>query len=226
MVGELSDIVNRLQAMLPRRWFSDFAPNLSALLAGLATPFVWLNTLVAYVATQSRLATATDTWLDMAAMDFLGEHLVRRSGEPDPSYRLRIQQALFQESATRPALIAAMSLLTGTAPRVFEPARCGDTGAYGSVTELPTMTPPFSYNQAGGWGNLHMPYQFFVSVIRPATPGVANLCGYGCASGGYDAGNISYVDLLMLPGAVSDAEIQAQVCRVLPVNATAWLRII
>lgn len=71
-----------------------------------------------------------------------------------------------------------------------------------------------------------MPYQFFVSVVRPATPGVAKLSGYACSSGGYGAGQLAYVALAELPGAVSDAEIQTQVRRILPVNATAWLRII
>jgi hypothetical protein len=71
-----------------------------------------------------------------------------------------------------------------------------------------------------------MPYQFFVSAVRPATPGVANLSGYACSSGGYGAGQLAYVDLAELPGAVSDVEIQTQVRRLLPVNSIAWLRII
>ncbi len=49
--------------------------------------------------------------------------------------------------------------------------------------------------------------------------------GYGTSVGGYGEGAISYVDPALLPGHVTDADIQAALSRLLPVNAVAWLRI-
>jgi hypothetical protein len=36
----------------------------------------------------------------------------------------------------------------------------------------------------------------------------------------------SYVDLTLLPGTVTDQDIQSTLCSLLPLNALAWLRII
>ncbi len=82
-----------------------------------------------------------------------------------------------------------------------------------------------AYGQAGGWGNLELPLQFFITVARPPTPGVSMLAGYGTPNGGYCEGAISYVDLALLPGNVTDQDIQSTLCSLLPVNAVAWLRI-
>ena len=51
------------------------------------------------------------------------------------------------------------------------------------------------------------------------------LSGYGTSGGGYGEGAISYVDLSLLPGHVTDQDIQSMLCSLLPVNAIAWLRI-
>jgi hypothetical protein len=83
-----------------------------------------------------------------------------------------------------------------------------------------------AYGLAGGWGSLRLPLQFFITAIRPATPGISMVAGYGTSNGGYGEGAINYVDLALLPGHVSDADIEATLCSLLPVNATAWLRII
>ncbi|HQT78265.1 MAG: hypothetical protein B7Z80_14205 [Rhodospirillales bacterium 20-64-7] len=226
MLGDIADIAGRLRAVIPKGWFADQAPNLNALLAALATPWTWLYGLISYVITQSRLLSATDSWLDLFALDYFGSGLARRPGEPDFAFRDRIRRTLFQEAATRPALVSGLTDLTGSAPRLFEPARCADTGAYGSLkTALTGSAPPVAYGQAGGWGSLALPYQLFITVTRPATPGISNLSGYGCTFGGYGVGQLGYVDLAELPGSISDGEIEWQVRRLLPVNATAWLRI-
>lgn len=224
MLGDVPDIVGRFRAVLPRSWFSDQSPNLTALLGSLATPASWLHGLIQYVIAQSRLTTATDFWLDLAAFDFFGDALTRRPQEEDASFRQRIQQSLFVPAGTRAALDSVLTKLTGTAPVIFEPARCMDTGAYGSATLASGGTAAtIGYGQAGGWGSLDMPYQFFVTVSQPPTPTIANLGGYGTPVGGYGRGSAGYVDLGELTGNVSDAEIESQICRLLPVNATAWL---
>ncbi|MGD0103384.1 MAG: hypothetical protein ABSC06_05030 [Rhodopila sp.] len=226
MTGDLSDFVSRLRALLPKRWFAEQSPNLEALLVSIATPWVWLYSFITYVITQTRLVTATDEWLDLIAIDYFGYHLRRKTNEPDFSYRGRIQAALLQEAATRSAVAAGLENLTGTQPNIFEPANCMDTGSYGVMAATPNMPGTgMAYGLTGGWGSLRLPLQFFVTVTCPATPGVGMLAGYGTSAGGFGEGTISYVDLSLLPGHVTDADIQATLFSLLPVNAVAWLRI-
>jgi hypothetical protein len=119
-----------------------------------------------------------------------------------------------------------MQLLTGAAPRIFEPVRCGDTGSYSTLANGPL--PPWSglaYGVAGGWGNPNLPFQFFVSVTRPPRPVVGMLAGYATGAGGYGQGSIAYVDLSLLPGQVTDEDVQKTLSSLLPVNTIAWLQI-
>jgi hypothetical protein len=227
MKGDLADFVWRLRTVLPKRWFAEQSPNLAAILTSIATPWVWLYGLITYVVTQTRLATATDDWLDLISNDYFGHTLKRKTNEADFSFRRRIQAALLREAATRSAVCAGLESLIGTQPIIFEPANCADTGAYGGSAEASNMPGTgMAYGQAGGWGSLLLPLQFFVTAARPPTPGLGMLAGYGTSNGGYGVGTISYVDLSLLPGHVSDADIQATLCSLLPVNAVAWLRII
>ena len=227
MTGDLADIVARFSAVLPKRWFAEQSPNLDALLTSIATPWVWLYNLICDVISQTRLATASGDWLDLIAVDYFGQKLNRKLNEPDFSYRCRIQAALFRDAATRSAVEAGLEALTGIQPVLFEPANCMDTGSYGASGDRPNLSGTgMAYGQAGGWGSLKLPLQFFITATRAATPGVSMLAGYGSSSGGYGAGTLSYLDLSLLPGYVTDADIQATLCSLLPVNAVAWLRII
>jgi hypothetical protein len=226
MQGDLADIVARLRATLPKRWFGDAAPNANAFLAGLANPAVWLFDFIKYLLAQTRLSTASNLWLDLSALDYFGGNLKRWPTESDDSFRSRIRARLFRSAATRPAMISALTLLSGKAPIIFEPTRVEDTGSYGSLTSGPNMIATMAYGQLGAWGNLHLPNQVFLTVYRPATPVVSNLSGYDCSYAGYGTGPLSYVDLGTLVGDVSDAEIQQTIVELLPVNATAWLRLI
>jgi hypothetical protein len=72
---------------------------------------------------------------------------------------------------------------------------------------------------------LVLPLQFFVTAARPPTPVISMLAGYGTPNGGYGLGELSYVDLSLLPGQVTDQDVQSTLCSLLPVNAVAWLRI-
>jgi hypothetical protein len=227
MTGDLADFVSRLRAVLPKRWFADQAPNLTAILNSIATPWTCLYGLFTYAGLQTRIATATDSWLDLIALDFFGQGLPRQAGESDTSYRSRISQALLRGAATRSAISLCMKDLTGSAPGIFEPAKCSDTGAYAAATDGPLVAESgLAYGLAGGWGNLNMPLQFFVTVKRPPTPGVAMLAGYRTGAGGYDRGSIAYADLSLLPGQLTEQDIQTTLSDLLPVNATAWLQII
>ncbi|MDR3532811.1 MAG: hypothetical protein P4L90_19935 [Rhodopila sp.] len=227
MTGDLANIVFRLRSVLPKRWFSDQSPNLEAILTSIATPWVWLYGLIGYVVMQTRITTATDKWLDLIAADYFGPKLVRKIGEGDSAFRSRIQANLLREGATRSAVTLGLQSITGVQPSIFEPANSADTGSYGTLSGTDEVTDSrLAYSASGGWGSLDLPFQFFVTATRPPTPGVAMLAGYGTGSGAYGEGAISYVDLSLLPGNVTDEDIQATLRGLLPVNTVAWLRII
>ncbi len=226
MTGSLSDIIARLWTVLPKRWFAEEAPNISAILRVIATPWVWLYDLASYVGNQTRLGTASDNWLDFFSFDFFGDELSRKPTESDQRYRARIQAALLREAATRSAVSAGLEALVGSKPIIFEPGNCFDTGCYGAQSAGPAIAGTgLAYGAAGGWGSLAMAQQFFITVTRPPSAGISMLAGYGTPAGGYGEGLISYVDLALLPGHVSDQEIESILCSLLPVNAIAWLRI-
>jgi hypothetical protein len=210
MTGDPVDMLARLRSVLPQRWFPDETPVLDALLSGLAASWAFLYSQLSYAARQARLATATDAWLDLIANDFFARRLARRAAEPDDAFRQRIRQELARERGTRRALASALSDLTGRAPVVFEPARATDTGAWGMG---------FAWGAAGGWGNLSLPFQCFVTAFRPHASGIATVAGYGTG------GPLQYANLKMVQGQVTDADIMATVAGVLPVATIAWTRI-
>ena len=91
----------------------------------------WLYGENAYIALQTRLPTATDTFLDLAASDYLGS-FPRRLNEPDAAYSLRIRREIIRPRNTRAAIIQVLQDLTGNTPTVFRPSNAADTGGWGS----------------------------------------------------------------------------------------------
>ncbi|MBW4091067.1 MAG: hypothetical protein HIU82_08160 [Proteobacteria bacterium] len=222
MQGDSEDMLSRLRAVLPSRWFPDNAPILGALLQGLAWSWSWCFGLVTYVRAQTRIATATDVWLDVIAEDFFGGYLGRRSGEDDGGLRRRIKLELFRDHATRAALASALIDMTGRAPVIFEPARTADTGGYGGVA---TAGTGLGYGVAGGWGSLDLPFQCFVTAYRPNGSGIAAVAGWGNPVGGYGVGALQYATLAMVQGQVTDTEIVSAVAAVMPAASIAWIQI-
>jgi hypothetical protein len=222
MTGDQQDMLARLRAVLPTRWFPDTAPVLDGVLSGLASGWSWAYQQLQYVVAQTRVATATDVWLDIIANDFFGSRVARRSGQGDAAFRLRIQLELFRERSTRAAIVSVLRELTGRAPLVFEPARPTDTGGYAS---LHGSGGGVGYGAAGGWGSLALPFQCFVTAYRPAGSGIAAVCGWGGSVGGYGLGAIEYASLEMVQGQVTDDDIYTAVAAVLPVAAVGWTRI-
>jgi len=214
--GSPDDMLARLKAVLPLHWFPDATPVLDGLLAGLASAWSWLYGLLAYVRAQTRIATATDVFLDIIAQDFFGGRLARRTGQSDTAFRQRIRIELLRERGTRAAIVSVLTDLTGRAPTIFEPARTTDTGGYGVAV---------AYGAAGRWGSLLLPFQCFVTAYRPTGAGIAEVAGYGAVTGGYGAGAIEYADLAMVQGQVTDSDIYQAVAGVLPVATIAWTTI-
>jgi hypothetical protein len=218
MTGDQSDIQARIKAVLPTRWFADTTPVLDGLIAGLGWAWSWVYSLLNYVQLQTRIATATDVWLDIIADDFFGGRLQRRANQNDDAFRLLIQTNLLKEHGTRQSIIAALQGLTGRAPVVFEPMRTTDTGGY--------TLGGMGYGSAGGWGNLSLPFQCFVTAFRPSGTGIALVSGWTCSMGGYGIGALEYASLAMVQGQVTDGDIMAAVAEVLPVASIAWTRIL
>ena len=211
MTGDTADIVSRLKSALPTRWFPDNAPVLDATLAGTANAWSAVYKLLAFVRSQARMATASDSFLDMIGVDYFGKRLPRRAAEADASYRQRLSAALARPHATRDALRMALTDLTGRAPAIFEPSRPADTGAYGN--------PSLAYGLAGAWGNLSLPFQVLVTAYRPTPSGIADIAGYGTA------GPLSRASLADAGTQLLDTDIYAAIASVMPTASTAWTRI-
>lgn len=216
MTGDQEDMAARLRAVLPTHWFADRTPVLDGLLAGLGATASWAWSLLQTVIAQTRLATASGSFLDMAAQDFFGTRLRRRAAQSDTGFRAAIGRELLRERGTRAALSGVVRDLTGREPVVFEPARPADTGAWGLA---------LGYGAAGGWGSLSLPFQCFVTAFRPSGSGIAQVSGWGAAAGGYGAGKLEYGSPADVAGQVTDAEINAAIAGVMPTAAIAWTRI-
>lgn len=213
--GDQDDMAARMEAVLPP-WFGTPSPILSALLAGIGAVWAWVYSLLAYVTLQTRIATATNIFLDMISADFFGDDLPRGAGQSDASFRDAIESEMLRPRGTRAAIISALLALTGRTPEIFEPERPADTGSYNEGGA--------GYNLAGGWGDLGLPFQCFITAYRPLANGIANVAGWG-EGGGYGVGPIEYADLAMVEQAVSDAQIDAVIAATMPAATIAWTRI-
>lgn len=133
--GDQADIFGRLRRLLAP-WFGDDDAQSSVVAAFLQAP-AWalagVHELLAYAKLQTRIATATDGWLELIAYDFFGDGLPRLQGEQDSAYGLRIRREILRPRVTRAAIEAAMREIPGqaNAVRVYEPFNIRDTGAYG-----------------------------------------------------------------------------------------------
>jgi hypothetical protein len=210
------NLVARLKAVLPARWFSDNSPILDAVLTGVASAWVEVFSLLEDTGAQKRIGTASGVFLDIAAQDYFGDALTRRVAEVDTAYAIRIQQNLVRPRATRDAVVQALQDLTGRVPVVFEPRNPTDTGGYNLN---------MGYGLAGGYGSMLLPYQFLVRAYRPNNLPVNNASGYVQGPGGYNAAPAFYADTAEFQGNISDAEIYAGVAAVVPTTSIAWTNI-
>lgn len=222
MTGDQADFVRRLRAAIPARWFPDDAPVLDVVLNGLAATWTWLYALAQYAKRQARIASAQGVWLDIVSTDFFAPgRMTRQLNELDAPFSARIRKEILRERATRHGVSQAVADLTGITPRIFEPRNPSDTGGYnvGGV----------GYGVGGGYGDLQLPFQYFVIAFRPAGGGVANVGGYGnlrigvtSAPGGYGAGAMEYATPAMIAGAVTDQQIYDTIAATTPVATIAW----
>ncbi|MCA1179774.1 MULTISPECIES: hypothetical protein [unclassified Pantoea] len=157
--GDLNDMHSRLKALLPAGWFCDETPVLDGVLTLFAQYLSWCYSLYNYARQQTRITTASDGWLDIAAQDFFGAHLRRDEGMTDIKFRNLIKKSMFRERGTRQAILNIINDLTGYQPEIIEPQCAVDTGGY--------CMPTSGYGVAGRYGSLQIPCQAFVIVHRP-----------------------------------------------------------
>ena len=214
--GDQPTFLRYLLAQMPRRWFGDAPPVVTAILTGISTAFSELYSLLQFFKGQARLLTATGPWLDAAAADYLGTRVYRAAGETDTAFRARARREILRPRVTRAALVQELVDLTGQTPAVFEPRNPSDTGGYGS--------PTLGYGVRGGYGSLSLSFQFFITAYRPHVAGIPNAPGYGSPLGGYGVAPEQYVGVSQL-GGVTDSAIYSAIVSVIPAATVAWTQI-
>lgn len=219
--GDSNDVFSRLKAALPSRWFgatSDSVPVVDSLLTGITTALSFVYTLYAYAKLQTRILTSTGGWLDLIAGDFFGTTIVRKANQSDASFKATIIANLFRERATRNAVTKVLTDLTGHAPKIIEPSRPQDCGAY--------SMPNSGYGMTGAYGNAALTYQAFVIAYRPTGSSIPNIAGYGNYPAGYSTPSQSeYTSAAMTTNAVTDADIYAAIESVRPAATIVWVQI-
>lgn len=224
--GDSTDLAGRIRRLLPATWFADTAPVLDAVVGGASAGLAPVYDTIETTRAQARLATASGLWLDMFSRDYFGNAWPRLPGEGDDPYRARIKWALTAPRGTRAGLIQMLTYLTGRAPRVVEPTRPGDCGAYSDA-----RAGGYGY---GAWSTRSMPAQFFVwAYRRRATTAAGGLgfyagAGYdpaaiGILPGGYGTGTIAYVDRNSLSGSLTDAVLLQTIAQWIPSGTVAWV---
>lgn len=215
--GDKDDFLARIQGVTPP-WFGEDAKTIGAIQEGIAVGLAHMYALWVYARKQTRILTATDSFLDMIAYDFFGDALKRRANQSDASFRGRIIINLFRPRATRPGMVKVLEDLTSRTPIIVEPKRPSDTGAYSA--------PNSGYGVAGAYGSMLLPYQAFVTAFRPLGSGIPNIAGYGVPTGAYSTPSHStYATLDMIQDAVTDADIYEAIENVKMGGTRIWARI-
>ena len=167
--GDTQDFIARLRAFLPGSWFPQGPlsqnpyPVLAGILAGAANAFAAIYSLITYGKAQTRVATASDAFLDLAGLDYLGGRMPRRTGESDASFRERITDEVVRIRNTRQSITTALTQLTGRPPIVYEPWNGDDSGFLNLTLYLGGGPAP----GVGFIGSTGLPFAIFVQAFRP-----------------------------------------------------------
>jgi len=212
MIGDITDLAARLKAQIPVSWFKS-SPKFDATLQGPAWALSTIYSQITYAALQTRIATATDGFLDLIANDFFGTNLLRLTNETDGAYRTRILANLFVKGPTRANMSAVLALITGRTPDIFEPSNTNDSGGWDGAFYWDTGV--------GKWGD-PMPYQSFVTVYRPLTnaQSLGELDSWRWSWDSYGAWSDQQIT------SVTDAAIIAAVESTRMTGSIVWMRIL
>ncbi len=216
--GDQNDFLNRLLAVVPP-WYGD--PTTDPILMGLLTGYAELGSVIyqqyAYSKLQTRIKTATDIFNDLISADFFGVNLPRGLGEADPQFKQRILNNMFGPVPTRQGMYNVIYNLTGRVPRIIEPWRPLDCGAYSTACA--------GYGVAGAWGSTLVPYQAFIDVYRANVSTVPGVTGYTDPIGGYGVGYIAYCNVEQMNDQVIDAQILTTINATKVYGTVVWVRL-
>ena len=106
--------------------------------------------------------------------------------------------------------------LTGSTPRIFEPLRVPDTGAYGA--------PNLGYGVAGGYGSELLPFQAFINVKSMPVSGAPYIAGYGNSVGAYATpSRAEYLAGNLTEDKLTNSQIYSALDKTKPVATTMWV---
>ncbi len=147
--------------------------------------------MLTFTKAQTRVQTASGSFLDLISQGYFGGALPRLQYEADPAYAGRIEYNLTAPRGTRDGMSQMLQQLTGNTPIIFQPNRLPDCLALASLTDISSagggapltsvdggiFEPPypcFGYQASGAvsvaaWGTLTMPCQVFIIVAPPVT---------------------------------------------------------
>lgn len=252
--GDSADILSRIKKLLPGGWFSSVATYRDAVLGAIGDVLAPTYSLIVSSKLQMRLATACGFFIDLWSYDYLGLEIVRRVGELDPAFRLRVQQEVLRERVTRNGMIKAMQDLTGQTPVILEPWNPGDMGALNAGTLALAGSTPGSSNggglnaglalsvnsgclyvadsvqaaASGGAGAVGtvVSAQVLITVYRPQSQGVPMIAGLNSGAAGLGVGQNELISPSMISGQVTDADVYRTVNNTKPVGVSAWVQLI
>lgn len=176
------NIKSRLLNQLPV-WFNTDHEVLDTVLESYVLTSIFNFSQLVYDRFQMRLQGAFGDNLDLISCDYFGTTLPRRVDESDNAFKRRIKANLLQERATRHGMDNALYILTGYHPKLFEPWRPIDCGAY-NVADSPYTV---AYGTHGAYGSGSYAYQAFIDVYVSAYQGMASRSGYNDYYFGYNA---------------------------------------
>lgn len=214
MIGDQSDVVSRLQRWLPQGWFPpDVGTRIYAILSGFGSLLATIFSAITYVQLQTRLATLTDGFVDLAGYDFFGGVLPRLSGEVDATYSARIRREIVRDRTTRNAIDALLFELTGHHPEITEPWRAADN---------------FAWRGRYGWRTGHysgrdLRYTVFIKTTHAGVFGI-DTGGWRNNNAAWRVPTFVYTDPSMTTGSgLTDQQILEALNRIRAAGVTYWV---
>jgi hypothetical protein len=218
MTGDQDDIIARLHRWLPTGWFpTDAGTRINALLSGFASLLAVIYSGIVYARLQTRLATMTDGFADLASFDFFDRNLPRLSGEEDDGFTLRIRKEILRKRLTRQAIDELLFDMTGAHPRIVELERPADCGAWGHR---------FALGAAGCWGGRENGPAVFITTTHAGKFSIPLINGWDGYAGGWGQGRMVWAGPDMITGkGFTDAQIMSALNRIRAAGVTFWVNI-
>lgn len=215
MTGDTNDIIARIQRWLPQGWFPNTAgTRIYALVSGMASVFATIYAAIVYVGLQTRIATATDGFLDLASQDFFGTYIPRLNGEMDTAFSLRIRQEVLRLRLTRTAIDTLLFQLTGQHPvitELFDSSCLSWRGPYG------WRTAPL--------GSRSMPYTVFIVTTHAGVFGI-DTGAWRNVNAAWRIPTFVLTDPSMITGTgLTDDQLLDALDRIRPAGVTFWVSI-